>query len=186
METNKKVQFSKTMALATVLALSGIAASQATTESASAATGTLGDYVTKEFLSDYSKLSPMEGTKARIDNCVVEAHDFRKPTGCCAEYNLTTKGSMFHVVRQPVREGLFTQGAGCQIQDGPCCSGFTGRESITVSGKKDVGEHKTDPFVSIDKGVITHDARGIGGRQLDDVGAPVCGELPRTRHRRLE
>ena len=59
-----KVQFSKTMALATVLALSGIAASQATTESASAATGTLGDYVTKEFLSDYSKLSPMEGDES--------------------------------------------------------------------------------------------------------------------------
>ena len=73
----KKVQFAKTMALATLLTLSGIAASETTAESASAETPTLGDYVTKGFLSDYSKLSPVEGDQGAyryVDNAV----DFSK------------------------------------------------------------------------------------------------------------
>ena len=73
----KKVQHAKTLVLTALLALSGIAASEALAESASAAPRTLGDYATKGFLSDYSKLAPVEGDKDAyryVDNAV----DFSK------------------------------------------------------------------------------------------------------------
>jgi len=60
----KKVQFAKTLGLASVLTLSGIAASAAMAESATAEPLTLGEYVTKGFLSDYSKLAPVEGDES--------------------------------------------------------------------------------------------------------------------------
>ena len=73
----KKVQHAKTLVFTALLALSGIAASEALAESASAAPRTLGDYATKGFLSDYSKLAPVEGDKDAyryVDNAV----DFAK------------------------------------------------------------------------------------------------------------
>ena len=53
--------FSKTLILAAVLAVPGIASAEEAAGSASSATPTLGDYATKGFLSDYSKLAPVEG-----------------------------------------------------------------------------------------------------------------------------
>ena len=53
----QKLNFSKTLVLAAVLAVPGIASAE------SAGTPTLGDYATKGFLSDYSKLAPVEGDK---------------------------------------------------------------------------------------------------------------------------
>ncbi|MCP3885071.1 MAG: DUF3313 domain-containing protein, partial [Propionibacteriaceae bacterium] len=57
------LNFSKALMLAALLAVPCIAAAETEAKSASAATPTLGDYVTKGFLSDYSKLAPVEGDK---------------------------------------------------------------------------------------------------------------------------
>ncbi len=53
--------FSKGLILAAVLAVPGIAAAEGVADPASTTTPTLGDYATKGFLSDYSKLTPVEG-----------------------------------------------------------------------------------------------------------------------------
>ena len=69
----KKVRSAKALGIATVLAVSGIAASQAMAEPVSAGTPTLGSYQTKGFLSDYSKLAPVEGDESAykyVDNAV--------------------------------------------------------------------------------------------------------------------
>jgi hypothetical protein len=73
----KKVQFATTLAFAAMVAISGIAASAAKAESASAETRTLGDYVTKGFLSDYSRLAPVEGDPGAY-RYVDDAVDFTK------------------------------------------------------------------------------------------------------------
>jgi hypothetical protein len=73
----KKVQFATTLAFAAMVALSGGAASAAKAESASAETRTLGDYVTKGFLSDYSGLAPVEGDPGAY-RYVDDAVDFTK------------------------------------------------------------------------------------------------------------
>ena len=73
----KKIAFANTLALAATLLLSGITVPAAMAEPASAATATFGDYQTKDFLSDYSKLVPVEGDQTAyryLDNSV----DFSK------------------------------------------------------------------------------------------------------------
>lgn len=72
-----KVQCAKSLALATLLAASGVTAPQVWAESAVAGNPTLGDYVTKGFLSDYSGLVPVEsdpGAYRYVDTSV----DFSK------------------------------------------------------------------------------------------------------------
>jgi len=56
-----KLQFAKTLAFATVLAASGVVAPQVSAKPAVAENLTLGDYVTKGFLSDYSGLASVDG-----------------------------------------------------------------------------------------------------------------------------
>ena len=76
-EMKKKLNVSKVLFLAAVLAVSGIAAQDGIVGPASADGTKLGDYVTKDFLSDYSKLAPVEGDKGAyryIDSTV----DFSK------------------------------------------------------------------------------------------------------------
>ena len=72
-----KVQFATTLAFAAMVAISGLAASAAKAESASAETRPLGDYVTKGFLSDYSMLAPVEGDPGAY-RYVDDAVDFTK------------------------------------------------------------------------------------------------------------
>jgi hypothetical protein len=62
-EMAKNLNVSKTLILAAVLAVSGIVSSVGMVGSVSADTATLGTYKTKDFLSDYSKLTPVEGDK---------------------------------------------------------------------------------------------------------------------------
>jgi len=59
----KKLNVSRTLMFAAVLAVSGIVSSVGVVGSVFADTATLGGYKTKDFLSDYSKLTPVEGDK---------------------------------------------------------------------------------------------------------------------------
>jgi hypothetical protein len=59
----QKLNVPKTLILAAVLAVFGIVSSEGMVGSASADTPMLGEYKTKGFLSDYSKLAPVEGDK---------------------------------------------------------------------------------------------------------------------------
>jgi len=59
----KKLNVSKNLMLAAMLAVSGIVSSVGMVGSVSADAATLGGYKAKDFLSDYSKLAPVEGDK---------------------------------------------------------------------------------------------------------------------------
>ena len=59
----KKLNVSKNLMLAAMLAVSGIVSSVGMVGSVSADAATLGGYKAKDFLSDYSKLTPVEGEK---------------------------------------------------------------------------------------------------------------------------
>jgi len=73
----QKLNVSKTLILAAVLAVSGIVSSEGMVGSASADTPMLGEYETKGFLSDYSKLASVEGDKGAY-KYVDAAVDFSK------------------------------------------------------------------------------------------------------------
>jgi len=74
----QKLNVSKTLILAAVLAVSGIVSSEGMIESASADTPMLGKYATKGFLSDYSKLAPVEGADTHAYRYVDSTVDFSK------------------------------------------------------------------------------------------------------------
>src|SRR5580658_10026554 len=90
------------------------------------------------------------------------------------------------LARQPSAVARFVKLAGSQGERAHRRVNLRGRKAISVQLEKENGRRKTDPFVSIDKGVIADQSESIGCRHVGKAWRTVGEQVDGAGKRRFQ